>query len=65
MGCCQECHKQGKSYIGCHSKCEEYIKECEEREKRKKELLEKIKVADTCYELEMNRKRTKSNVKWR
>ena len=30
--CCKECHEQGNSYIGCHSKCEKYLKERDEHE---------------------------------
>lgn len=30
MRCCQYCKER---YIGCHSKCEEYIAEVKEREK--------------------------------
>lgn len=30
MGCCQYCTER---YLGCHSKCDTYIKEVNEREK--------------------------------
>lgn len=36
-GCCKDCTER---YVGCHSSCEKYISECEQREKEKQAIIE-------------------------
>lgn len=45
-GCCKNCTKRE---VGCHGKCEAYIKECAEYQRCKDEI-KKAKESDRIYE---------------
>lgn len=46
-GCCRTCTER---YVGCHSKCEKYIKECEEWEQWKADV-KQARASDNEYDL--------------